>query len=307
MILTPRSLRERLLDARGRKGQFCDLVDPYRFGSGSDPAAPGYVTPFLYTTLYGMRKRNAAYSGPCCRVRNGTTNVETDIPFGVDGWISVAALNAASGGDSLFVTTWYDQSGSGVDAVNATAGTQPRIVSSGTPDTSFGKPAIYMRPGGVACNLAVASNAAFGFGTAACTVEAYCSTESSAALPGQNGPIVNMRSGGGGGADPGEFYVSASALLNWYYGSNLAGATTITGTTDYSFAWSYVGGASSAFKAFIDGAVEISSNITMDFTSSRNMIIGNDSSGSFKGYIGEIAFTKGTCNFTGAYTPRSYL
>lgn len=39
MILRPRSLRERMLDARGRKGQLCALVDPYRFGGGGGGAA----------------------------------------------------------------------------------------------------------------------------------------------------------------------------------------------------------------------------------------------------------------------------
>lgn len=52
MILRPRSLRERMLDAHGRKGKFCELVDPYRYavggGGGSDPdfASRILIAPF---------------------------------------------------------------------------------------------------------------------------------------------------------------------------------------------------------------------------------------------------------------------
>lgn len=41
-LFEPRPLRERMLDARGRKGQFCELVDPYRFGA-SGPADPDFA------------------------------------------------------------------------------------------------------------------------------------------------------------------------------------------------------------------------------------------------------------------------
>jgi len=50
MILRSRSLLERLLDARGRKGQLCHLVDPYRYGGGGAPATP---EPAFANVLFG--------------------------------------------------------------------------------------------------------------------------------------------------------------------------------------------------------------------------------------------------------------
>ena len=41
-----------------------------------------------------------------------------------------------------YVTTWYDQSGSGNDAVQATAAAQPRLITAGVVETDNGKPAI---------------------------------------------------------------------------------------------------------------------------------------------------------------------
>jgi hypothetical protein len=43
---------------------------------------------------------------------------------------------------SGFVTTWYDQSGNGLNAVQATAASQPRIVNVGVVDTEAGRPTI---------------------------------------------------------------------------------------------------------------------------------------------------------------------
>jgi hypothetical protein len=42
------------------------------------------------------------------------------------------------------VTTWYDQSGNGRNATQATAANQPRIVNSGSLDTQLSKPAIQL-------------------------------------------------------------------------------------------------------------------------------------------------------------------
>ncbi len=51
-------------------------------------------------------------------------------------------------GNNGFVTTWYDQSGNSRDAVQTSAASQPKIVSSGTVVTENSKPAIDMNIGG---------------------------------------------------------------------------------------------------------------------------------------------------------------
>jgi hypothetical protein len=63
-----------------------------------------------------LRKVYSNYTGPCLRVRNSSTNVETEIGFAEDGWIDQSALLAATGANSGFVVRWYDQSGGGRNA-----------------------------------------------------------------------------------------------------------------------------------------------------------------------------------------------
>ena len=52
---------------------------------------------------------------------------------------TTATANAGNG----FVTTWYDQSGSGRNLAQSTAAVQPRIVNAGVIDTLNGKPSVY--------------------------------------------------------------------------------------------------------------------------------------------------------------------
>jgi hypothetical protein len=75
------------------------------------------------------------------RVRRSNDNAEQDVGFS-GGLLDTAALLAFVGANDGFVTTWYDQSGNGNNAVQATAGNQPRIVASGVVDTYYGKTAV---------------------------------------------------------------------------------------------------------------------------------------------------------------------
>jgi hypothetical protein len=58
------------------------------------------------------------------------------------GDLDAAALLTFVGSGNGFVTTWYDQSGNGSNATQATAGSQPRIVSNGVLHTLGGRPTI---------------------------------------------------------------------------------------------------------------------------------------------------------------------
>jgi hypothetical protein len=76
-----------------------------------------------------------------CRVRRGSDNAEQD--FTASG-VSGGALTTFTGASDGFVTTLYDQSGNGQNAVQATANNQPRVVVSGSlvVDASNGRPAM---------------------------------------------------------------------------------------------------------------------------------------------------------------------
>jgi hypothetical protein len=85
------------------------------------------------SVAYSLRKLRNAYSGNAIRVRR-TDLTEQDIAFNSSGQLDTIALLAFVGTGALdngFVTTWYDQSGNARNATQATALSQPIIVSAG--------------------------------------------------------------------------------------------------------------------------------------------------------------------------------
>jgi hypothetical protein len=95
------------------------------------------------SAAYSLRNLSSAYTGPLIRVRRSSDNVERDIYGTFRGDLDLAALTSFVGANSGFVTTWYDQSGTGRHATQATAASQPRIVNAGAVDTENGKPAMF--------------------------------------------------------------------------------------------------------------------------------------------------------------------
>lgn len=91
----------------------------------------------------------STYSGPLLRVRRDVDNAEADfgavLTPGASGnrWLDTTALLAFCGSGSGFVTRWYDQSGNGRNAVQATTTRQPRIVNAGSVDVVNGVPSLY--------------------------------------------------------------------------------------------------------------------------------------------------------------------
>ena len=73
------------------------------------------------------------------RVRRSTDNAEQDFSA---TQITDGTLTTFTGANDGFVTTWYDQSGNGSNAVQATAANQPKLVSSGVVELDNGKPCI---------------------------------------------------------------------------------------------------------------------------------------------------------------------
>ena len=80
---------------------------------------------------YSLRKLSILYSGDAIVVRRASDNATQSIGFSGDE-LDTASLESFCAGTDGFVTTWYDQSGNGLDATQTTAGNQPLIVSAGT-------------------------------------------------------------------------------------------------------------------------------------------------------------------------------
>lgn len=91
---------------------------------------------------YSVRKLRGLYAGACLRVRRSSDNAEADIGFTSSGDLDQVALLAFVGANSGFVAAWYDQSGNGINAVQASAVLQTRIVNSGVIDTVGARPCL---------------------------------------------------------------------------------------------------------------------------------------------------------------------
>jgi hypothetical protein len=81
---------------------------------------------------YSLRWLSNSYTGPVVRGRRGVDAAQRDfIPSEItDG--TVAAWNGEVGSTGVSVTTWYDQSGNGNDAVQATSQYMPLLYSAAT-------------------------------------------------------------------------------------------------------------------------------------------------------------------------------
>jgi hypothetical protein len=90
---------------------------------------------------YSLRKLRAAYTGNAIRVRRSSDNAEQNIGFSGAN-LDTSALTTFCSGTNGFVTTWYDQSGNGLNQTQSTASNQPQIVSSGSVILQGGKPTL---------------------------------------------------------------------------------------------------------------------------------------------------------------------
>jgi len=96
------------------------------------------------SAAYSVRLLKSTYTGSAIRVRRSSDNAEQDIGFS-GGNLDTTSLTSFCGAGNGFVTTWYDQSGNGVNATQSTAANQPQIVSAGAIYTDInGFPSIRM-------------------------------------------------------------------------------------------------------------------------------------------------------------------
>ncbi|MFN7494987.1 MAG: arabinofuranosidase catalytic domain-containing protein, partial [Cyclobacteriaceae bacterium] len=96
---------------------------------------------------YSLRRLSPTYTGFAIQVRRNSDNTTQDIGFTAGGDLDQAALLSFVGGGSGFVSIWYDQSGFGRNAVQATQARQPRIVNTGVVDTQNGRPTMIFSGG----------------------------------------------------------------------------------------------------------------------------------------------------------------
>jgi hypothetical protein len=83
---------------------------------------------------YSLRPLSAAWrTQPVVRVRRSNDDAEADFTA---AQVADGTLTGWTGANDGFVVTWYDQSGEGRNATQATAANQPRIVAGGVVDAT---------------------------------------------------------------------------------------------------------------------------------------------------------------------------
>lgn len=110
-------------------------------GGGAAPATLLLDAYPSAAAAYSVRKLRTAYTGSAIRVRRSSDNAEQDIGFSGAN-LDTTSLTSFCSGTNGFVTTWYDQSGNGIDATQTTASNQPQIVSAGSVINVNSKPCI---------------------------------------------------------------------------------------------------------------------------------------------------------------------
>ena len=98
---------------------------------------------------YSLRKLRNSYTGFAIKVQDNVGGATQDIGFNADGELDTVALARYGGSNDVFVETWYDQSGNGNDASQATSTARPKIYDGTTGVvTENGKPTLLSTVGG---------------------------------------------------------------------------------------------------------------------------------------------------------------
>jgi hypothetical protein len=133
---------------------YSGLGGKVKFSGTSGRFKTVYVQPLLLNlypsaaAAYSLRKLDSTYTGSAIRVRRSSDNTETNIGF-VSNQLDTSTLITFCGVGNGFISKWYDQSGNARDLVQVTAGSQPKIVNSGTVYTTNSKPSVYLLGGKV--------------------------------------------------------------------------------------------------------------------------------------------------------------
>jgi hypothetical protein len=91
---------------------------------------------------YSLRLVNANYTGAIIKIRRSRDNAELDIYPNQFGMLDLVTMQNFCPTGNGFITTWYDQSGNGYNLTQATAGSQPQIITNGILETINGNPTI---------------------------------------------------------------------------------------------------------------------------------------------------------------------
>lgn len=110
-------------------------------------SAPAFVGPFdSYKTglevAIGVRRMIGTYTGSLIQVQRASDNATQDIGYTGTGDLDTTALMAFAGSSTLYIKTFYDQSGNANHVTNGNTITCARIVEAGVMNSQNSKPAV---------------------------------------------------------------------------------------------------------------------------------------------------------------------
>jgi Alpha-L-arabinofuranosidase B, catalytic/Concanavalin A-like lectin/glucanases superfamily len=278
-----------------RSGGFHERRNAGAGGAGATPVLD--LLSITANAAWSVRKVRSAYAGNCIKVRRSSDNATQNIGF-VAGVLDTASMLTFVGAGNGFIDTWYDQSGNGYNATQATAANQPRIVTSGALNT-FGTNSI-------AAPLFISANSTrLGFSNSAGTSGTGSGTLSTAARETISSGANNVGPLGYGdtGTDKGRAILAMGTIGSPLTIQTAVGASTYGGVAPNAasnLAWfnhSYSAiciwsGSGSTVKVYVNGSENegqavYSGSFNTTFTSPQNFIGSIAGTNYFDGPIAE--------------------
>jgi len=235
---------------------------------------------------YSLRRLSRSYAGPVVPVRRSSDNAEDSFTAAE---VADGTLAAFAGAGDAFVKTWHNQAGS-VDISQSTAGSQPKIVSSGVLETEEGKAAI--RFDGVDDTLSSPG----GFIAPAFPATEYLATvaivaKTALATYGHSG-AASFCNIGFGGTNPRLYFGMGTSYTAGHIGCRIGD------TTAYNFAYPIgtdsflltIAASASNAACWVNGVQNLSITPTTGAVSGHYLSIGGDASGYWTGTFQEVIF-----------------
>lgn len=232
---------------------------------------------------FSLRNLGCGYAGAAIQVRRSSDNTTKDIGFTSTGDLDTASLLTFVGSNSGYVTIWYDQSGNGRNATQATANNQPRIVNAGVVERQNGKPALRFLT--VNSGLATASFTAF---NSAATFNGVAKVNSNLTYN-----AIVSKTGSGGNANipaPIDFYNKRHVVGNGTSYAFYDVTNDFVASKPLSI-WTFQAQSGGTFDAYYNGAANGTAAVGSTFSDVGNpLYIGKRADGvtGLNGWISEI-------------------
>ena len=233
---------------------------------------------------YSLRQLRTLYSGPLINVRRSSDNTTQDIGA-VSGVLDTASLLAFCGSGDGFIAAWYDQTGNTRTGTQATASSQPKIVSAGTVLLQNGKPTLAFYNGAISFLSATIN--AFSTGYAMNAVVVNTGTQAYA--------CIADKSTSSGIAAPWMLFAESGIWNAWFIGngSGQYHASTTPASNIFSVITHQVLGSTVAGQLFANGTQNVSTTFSTTYGDTTNPVtIGmrGDAATYLQGNLSELIF-----------------